>query len=58
MDTATQTAIRTRAGGARWGEARRALPDEGGREGPPVIGRFWIIAFALALLALATLEVR
>jgi DNA mismatch repair protein MutS2 len=27
--------VRTRAGGARWGEARPASPGEGGREGPP-----------------------
>src|SRR5688572_9849162 len=27
-----------RAGGARWGEAREALPSEGGRERPPLIG--------------------
>src|SRR5262245_23819199 len=28
----------TRADSARWGEARRALPDEGGRELPPLNG--------------------
>ncbi len=26
-----------RAGSARWGEAREALPSEGGRERPPLI---------------------
>jgi hypothetical protein len=29
-----------RARDARWGEAREALPSEGGRERPPLIGHY------------------
>jgi AcrR family transcriptional regulator len=36
--TVEERSQKTRASNARWGEPRRALPDEGGRESPPLIG--------------------